>query len=188
MVTAREAYTALVLLVAAERAVELWISRRNAALAFARGAAEVGRGHYRVMAVFHAAFLVACVAEAWLGGGSFPGALGVAALLGVALAQALRYWAIATLGDRWNTRVIVRPGDGPVTAGPYRWVKHPNYVAVVAEVACLPLVFNGYRTALVFSLGNAAILWVRIRVEERALGPRYAEAFAGTPRFLPRGK
>lgn len=185
MVSSLTLYTALIALVGVERLVELYLSKRNARRAFARGAAEHGRGHYRVMAAFHTLFLVSCVAEAWLSGRAFPGALGWAALVGSTLAQALRYWAIATLGDRWNTRVIVLPNAPPVTGGPYRFVRHPNYLAVIVEVALLPLVHGGWVTALAFSLGNAALLWVRIRAEEAALGARYAAVFHQHRRFIP---
>jgi methyltransferase len=87
----------------------------------------------------------------------------------VVASQALRWWCIATLGHQWNTRVIVVPGLPLVSAGPYRWLRHPNYVAVVVEVAALPLVHTAWVTALVFTLANAAVLAVRIPVEERAL-------------------
>ena len=103
------------------------------------------------------------------------------------LAQALRYWAITTLGPRWNTRVIVLPGSAPVTGGPYRFVRHPNYVAVVAELFFLPLVHGAWWTALFFSLANAWLLTVRIRVEERALGDLWQRHFAEAPRFVPGG-
>jgi methyltransferase len=185
MVTSLALYTALIALVGLERLVELYLSKRNAARAFARGAAEYGLGHYRVMAVFHTLFLVSCVAEPWLCGRAFPGALAWAALTGSLLAQALRYWAIATLGDRWNTRVIVLPNAPPVTGGPYRFVRHPNYLAVIVEIALLPLVHGAWVTALAFSLGNAALLWVRIRAEEAALGARYAAVFHQRRRFIP---
>lgn len=185
MVTSLALYTALIALVAMERLVELYLSRRNAARAFARGAREYGRGHYRVMTVLHTLFLVSCVAEPWLFDRPFPGALGWAALTGSLLAQALRYWAIRTLGDRWNTRVIVFPNAPPVTGGPYRFVRHPNYLAVIVEIALLPLVHGAWVTALVFSLGNAALLWVRIRAEEAALGARYAAVFHHHRRFIP---
>ena len=105
----------------------------------------------------------------------------------VLAAQALRYWAIATLGWRWNTRIVVVPGAAPVTAGPYRWVRHPNYVAVIAEMLALPLVHGAWLTAAVFSLGNALLLRVRIRAEEQALGTSWQQAFAGRPRFVPGG-
>lgn len=185
MVSGPVAYTALIALVGVERLGELALSLRNAARAFARGAVEVGRGHYRVMTIFHTAFLVACVAEAWARPRPVPFALMAGALTGAALAQALRYWAIATLGDRWNTRVIVLPHAAPVVGGPYRFVRHPNYLAVVVEMACLPLIQGAWMTAIAFSLGNAALLLVRIRAEEAALGPRWSAAFAGRGRFVP---
>lgn len=185
MVSSAHAYLGFLGLLAAERLVELVLSKRNAARAFARGGVETGRGHYRVMVVLHSLFLVACAAEVGGLGRAFPGAWGYCAL-GVALgAQALRYWAIASLGERWNTRIIVVPGLSPVTRGPYRYLRHPNYVAVVLELAAVPLVHGAWVTALVFSLGNALLLRVRIRAEEEALGAVYAEAFADRPRFIP---
>lgn len=172
-------------LLVAERLVELVLSKRNAARAFARGGLEVGQGHYRFMVVFHTLFLVACVAEVLVLESSFRGVWGWVALGGAVAAQGLRYWAIATLGDRWNSRIIVVPGLPPVTGGPYRFLRHPNYVAVVLELACVPLIHGAWRTALVFSVGNAALLFVRIRAEEAALGDAYARAFAHRPRFIP---
>lgn len=187
MVTSVQLYLGLLALVALERGVELVVSARNARLARARGGVETGQGHYPVMAVFHGLFLVACAVEVVLLGRPFPGALGWAALAAVLGAQALRYWAIATLGWRWNTRIVVLPGAAPVTAGPYRWVRHPNYVAVIAEMVALPLVHGAWLTALVFSLGNAWLLRVRVRAEEEALGEPWRHAFAGRPRFVPGG-
>lgn len=193
MVTELWLYTALVMAVAAQRGFELRRSQRNTDWALAQGAHEVGRGHYPVMVVLHASFLVACLAEAWLAERSFPGAAGWLALSGLGLAQGLRYWAIATLGRRWTTRILVPSsetplvarGFSPVTHGPYRYMRHPNYLAVILEIACLPLVFGGYVTALVFTAANAALLTVRIRDEEQALGPDYSAAFAHRHRFLP---
>jgi methyltransferase len=179
------AYLGFIGVVALERVGELVLSRRNAARAFARGAVEVGQAHYRFMAAFHTLFLVACAAEAAVR--PFPGALGWAALAGAIAAQGLRYWAISTLGERWNVRVIVVPGAAPVVAGPYRWVRHPNYVAVAMEMALVPLVHGAWLTALVFSLGNGLLMVVRIRAEEAALGRLWADAFAATPRFIPGG-
>lgn len=187
MVTSRGLYVALIALVAVERLFELRLSQRHAAQAFAAGAFEVGRGHYRVMTVFHTVFLAACVGEVWACARPFPGAPGWLALAGALLAQALRYWAISALGPRWNTRIIVLPDAAPVTAGPYRFLRHPNYLAVVVELACLPLVHGAWVTAAVFSLGNAALLFVRIRAEEAAMGAPYASAFAGRNRFVPGG-
>lgn len=184
MVTSLALYWLLLALVALERLLELWLSRRNAARAFAAGAVEVGRRHYRVMTAFHTVFLLSCAVEPWLLDRAFPGAVGWLMLGVVGVAQGLRYWAIATLGWRWNTRIIVLPEAEPITTGPYRYVKHPNYLAVVLELLALPLVHGAWLTAIVFSVGNAAILFIRIRAEEAALGRRWAEAFAGRPRFI----
>lgn len=164
-----------------ERLVELVLSKRNAAKAFARGGVEVGQAHYRVMTAFHTLFIIACALEAR----PFDPVLFFAFLPCALGAQALRWWAIRTLGERWNTRVIVVPGEQPVTGGPYRFMKHPNYLAVVVELFCVPMMMGAYFTAIVFSLGNALLLYVRIRAEERALGPQWQQAFAGKSRLLP---
>jgi methyltransferase len=184
-VVSRDLYLLLLGAVALERGAELVLSRRNAARAFARGGLEVGQAHFRVMSLVHALFLVACAAEVLLLDRPFPGATGLAALAAVVLAQSLRWWAVATLGDRWNVRIVVVPGEAPVTRGPYRFVRHPNYLAVIVELLCLPLVHGAVLTAVVFSLANAALLVVRIRAEEAALGEGYSAAFARTPRFVP---
>jgi methyltransferase len=185
MVSSQAAYLGLLGLLGAERLVELVLSRRNAARALARGGRETGQGHYRVMVVLHSLFLVSCGAEVLGLGRPFPGTPGYGALAVALGAQALRYWAIASLGERWNTRIIVVPGLAPVTRGPYRWLRHPNYVAVVLELAAVPLLHGAWVTALVFSLANALLLRVRIRAEEAALGALYAETFAHRPRFIP---
>lgn len=185
MVTPYALYLGFLVVIALERLVELAISRRNAAAAFARGAVEVGQGHFRVMTALHTLFLVACAIEPLAFGRSFPAPWGWLALGVALLAQALRYWAIATLGERWNTRIIVLPAVPPVTGGPYRFIKHPNYLAVIAELVALPLIFGNWVTALTFTLANAALLTVRIRAEERALGDGYAAAFGDRPRFVP---
>jgi methyltransferase len=185
MVTSRWAYVVFVGLLAVERLVELAVSRRNARRAFAEGAVEAGRAHFRVMAAMHAAFLVACPLEVFAFRRAFPGAAGWLCLAGAILAQGLRYWAIFTLGNRWNVRIIVRPGAELVTKGPYRYIRHPNYVAVAMEGVFVPLVHGAWMTAVVFTAANALLLRVRIRAEEAALGARYAAAFRERPRFLP---
>lgn len=179
-------YLLLVAAVACERVVELVVSARNARWAFAHGGRESGIGHYRFMQLFHGAFLAACVAEVFALERPFVPLLGWTCIVAVAAAQALRWWAVTTLGPRWNTRVIVAPGE-PVTSGPYRFVRHPNYVAVMVEILALPLVHGAWLTAIVFGLGNVALLVVRIRVEEAALGSTWATAFARAPRFVPGG-
>jgi methyltransferase len=185
MVTSRALYLCFLGLIAAERLVELVLSRRNAARSFARGGHEHGRAHFPVLVLLHTAFLVSCAAESAIR--PFPGLLGWIALIVALAAQALRYWAVSSLGDRWNARVIVVPGEPPVDGGPYRFVRHPNYLAVVLEMIAVPLVHGCWVTAAIFSLANAAVLRVRIRSEEVALGAAWQRAFAGRPRFLPGG-
>ncbi len=178
------AYLALLGLVAGERGAELSVSTRNARRLRARGGRETGQGLYQAMVAFHAAFLPALALGAIVYREP-PSPWALLAVAGVVAAQALRWWAVRTLGDRWSTRVIVVPGDRPVTGGPYRWLRHPNYLAVILEVACLPLAWGLWRLALLFTAGNAVLLWFRIRDEERALGEPWARAFAGKGRFLP---
>lgn len=163
------AFTVLVALVALERLAELVVSRRNAAWSLERGGVEHGRGHYPVMVMLHSGFLVAMLIEAWVRRPDVSPALAWSMLVLVVAAQALRWWCIATLGHRWNTRVIVIPGLAPVTAGPYRWLRHPNYVAVVVEGVALPMVHAAWVSALVFTVANAALLMTRVRVEDAAL-------------------
>jgi methyltransferase len=162
-------FTALVVLVGLERLAELVVSKRNAAWAFARGGIETGQRHYLVMVLLHTGLLVGAVAEVWLLDRPFLWWLGWPMLALVLASQALRWWCIATLGPQWNTRVIVVPGLPLVSRGPYRWFSHPNYVAVVVEGVALPLVHTAWVTALVFTIANAVLLTVRIRVEESAL-------------------
>lgn len=162
-------FTLLVAAVALERLAELVVSNRNAAWSLARGGVETGRGHYPVMVVLHTGLLAGALIEVWVRRPETPGLLAVLAVGLVLASQALRWWCIATLGRRWNTRVIVVPGLAPVTGGPYRLVRHPNYVAVVVEGLALPLVHGAWVTAAVFTLLNAVLLSVRIRVENAAL-------------------
>lgn len=162
-------FTVLVLAVGLERLAELVVSKRNARWAFDRGGVESGRGHYPVMVLLHTGLLIGALAEVLLLDRPFVPALGWAMLALVAASQGLRWWCIATLGRQWNTRVIVVPGLPLVRSGPYRRLPHPNYVAVVVEGAALPLVHSAWLTALVFTLVNAVLLAVRIRVEETAL-------------------
>ena len=167
-------YGALIALVAVERLAELVVSQRNLAWARARGGREHGFGHYPFMVVLHTGLLAACLVEA--AHRSFIPALGWPMLAVVALAQALRWWCISTLGPRWNTRIIVVPGLPLVDRGPYRWLRHPNYVAVVLEGIALPLIHTAWITAVVFTVVNAALLRVRISSENAAIAQALAEA------------
>lgn len=181
-------FLALVGAVAVERLVELAISTRNAGRAAARGGvAGESAGFYAAMVATHAAFLAAAPLEVLFFGRPFVPALGWPMLALVVAAMALRYWAIAALGERWNTRVVVVPGDPAVTSGPYRFVRHPNYLAVAVEMLALPLVHTAWLTALVFSSANAALLARRIAHEEAALARHcdYAARLGARRRFLP---
>ncbi len=162
-------YTVLVLAVGLERFAELVVSKRNAAWSLAQGGVESGKRHYVVMVVLHTGLLVGCVAEVWVRRPTFIPALGFTMLALVLASQALRWWCIATLGRQWNTRVIAVPGLPRVTGGPYRFLSHPNYVAVVVEGLALPLVYSAWITATVFTVCNALLLTIRVRVEDRAL-------------------
>lgn len=167
--TGRGAYTALVLGVAGARLVELGVARRNARWSRARGGVETGQGHYPVMVALHTGLLAGSVAEVWLLGRRTRPALAAPMLGLLAASHALRWWCITTLGPRWNTRVIVVPGLALVEGGPYRYLRHPNYVAVVLEGLALPLVHGAWVTATAFTALNLPLLAVRVGVEERAL-------------------
>ncbi|HEX5566804.1 MAG TPA: isoprenylcysteine carboxyl methyltransferase family protein [Streptomyces sp.] len=178
-------YAGLVLAVAAERIVELLVARRNTRWSAARGAVERGRGHYAPMVVLHTGLLGGALAEVWVAGRPFVPVLGWP-MFGVVLAsQALRWWCVGALGPRWNTRVIVVPGLPAVASGPYRWLRHPNYVAVVAEGVALPLVHGAWVTAAVFTVLNAALLTVRIRCENAALSSAAPVPAASSPTASP---
>jgi len=162
-------YTLLVAAVAGERVVELVVARRNLAWSRSQGGIEVGFSHYPVMVVLHVGLLVGCLAEVALLDRPFLPWLGWPMIAVLVAAQALRWWCIATLGHRWNTRVIVIPGAPRINGGPYKVFSHPNYVAVVAEGIALPLVHSAWITAGVFTVCNAALLTARIRTENTAL-------------------
>ncbi len=157
-----------VALVATQRLLELVLSRRNERRVRARGAVERGRGHYPLMVALHALWIASTLVEGILRGPEVP-ALWPVPLALFLLAQALRYWAVFSLGESWNTRILVVPGAKLVRRGPYKYLDHPNYVVVVVEILAFPLIFGAWVTALVFTALNAALLYVRIREEARAL-------------------
>jgi methyltransferase len=183
----RVLYTVLIAGVAVGRLVELRIAKRNLRSLLARGGVEAAPGHYRWMVLLHTFFLLFCPLEVWLLGRPFIPALGIPMLLLAVAAAGLRYWVIRTLDGRWTTRIVVLPGVPPVTGGPYRFLRHPNYLAVITEMFALPLVHTAWLTALLFSVLNAAVLRVRIRAEEEALSrmTEYEAAFAGRARLVP---
>lgn len=160
----------IVAAVALQRLAELAYSRRNEARLRAAGAVEAGRGHYPLIVLLHATWLAA-IALAVPGGQPANWLL----LAIYALLQLGRFWVIATLGPYWTTRILTLPDAPLVARGPYRLVRHPNYLIVVAEIAVLPLAFGAWRIALLFSLLNGLLLLWRIRVEDQALSQRRAE-------------
>ncbi len=153
-----------VLLVAVQRLGELVYARGNTKRLLAAGAVEHGAGHYPAIVALHGGWLAALAVLVPAGAPVDWGLLGLYGLL-----QLGRLWVIASLGGRWTTRVIVVPGAPLVTRGPYRFLRHPNYLVVALEIPLLPLAFGAWQIALGFGLANLALLAHRIRIEERAL-------------------
>jgi methyltransferase len=162
-------YLLFIVLVAGERLFELRLSRRHAEWALVRGGVEYGRDHYFYMKLLHTGFFIAAAAEVVFLQRPFLPWLALPMLAVVAFSQILRYWSMRALGPRWNTRVIVVPGMPQVTTGPYRLLRHPNYLAVVLEGFAIPLLHTAWITALAFSLLDAWMLRIRIHCEETAL-------------------
>lgn len=151
-----------------QRSVELALSARNSRRLRARGAREFGARHYPLLVAVHVLFPILLALEV-IGLGARPPALWPVWFALWSCAQALRYWAVRTLGDRWSTRIWVLPGESLVRSGPYRFLRHPNYVAVIVELVGASLLFGAWRTAIVISALNLVALTIRIQVEERAL-------------------
>ena len=154
----------VILLVALQRLAELGYARRNARRLLAAGGVEHGAGHYPLFVALHGGWLAALFVLVPAGAPADWGLLGLYGLL-----QLGRLWVLASLGRRWTTRVIIVPGAPLVTRGPYRFLRHPNYLVVALEIPVLPLAFGAWQIALAFGLANLALLAHRIRVEERAL-------------------
>lgn len=152
-----------------QRIVELRVAKRNEAWAREQGAREHGAGHYPLFFLLHGGWGAAWIAEGWLRGPSLPHRWWIWAIA-FGLAQVLRYWAITTLGRRWNTRILVLPGSEPIRRGPYRFLPHPNYLAVIIELWAVPAMVGAWVTAAIASVLNLALLFgVRIPAEEAAL-------------------
>jgi methyltransferase len=150
-------------LVTFQRIGELWLSNRHTKRLLAQGAHEVGASHYPLIVAVHVLWLAALW---WLARGRPVDGFWLAMFL---IIELVRIWVLASLGTRWTTRIIILPQAPLVRRGPYRWVNHPNYLVVIAEIAVLPLVFGLWQVSLIFSAVNAAVLTIRIRQENKAL-------------------
>ena len=170
MLDSRVVFTIIVALEAGERIFELVLSARNTRRTMGRGGVEHAEPIHWLVVVFHTAWIVAAPLEVWLL--DRPWVPGLSAILGVLLiaAMILRYWAVTTLGDRWNTRVITVPGETPVTTGPFRFFRHPNYVAAYVELYALPLLHGAWLTAAVLGTANFILIKIKSRAEDKALG------------------
>jgi methyltransferase len=173
-------------LVITQRIVEVMIANRNARWIKSQGGYEVGKEHYKYIVALHALFFVSLIIEVTVIDSRFV-FWAVAPLIIFLLAQFGRVWALSALGRFWNTRIMILPGAKVIAKGPYRYLRHPNYVIVVTELACLPLIFQAYWTAILFTIMNALILSIRIKVEEKALEDvtNYKDVFKKRKRFVP---
>jgi len=147
-----------------QRLSELYISRRNEQWLLENGAIQYGQSHYLYMVVMHTLFLLSNIAEYYWRGGPPINWIALACFL---IVLSFKFWALSSLGKYWNTKIYRIPGVSPVKKGPYKFLKHPNYMEVVCEIAIIPLVFHLYYTAIVFTLLNAIMLTVRIKVENK---------------------
>ena len=179
----RHLFALVVALVAVQRLAELRLSTRNERELRRRGGLEAGASHYPWMVALHTGLLLGATLEVWLlDRPLLPRLCGAMAILLVA-ATGLRYWTIHTLGERWTTRVLYLPGSKAIGDGPFRWLRHPNYLAVMVETVALPMLHTGWLTAGLFTLLNALLLRRRIEVEERVLGENTDyDAIFGTDR------
>jgi methyltransferase len=182
------AYLVLLALVGLGRLAELVISRRNQRQLGGQGVQKLSEPHFPWMVVVHVGVLVCAAAEVvWLDRPLIP-ALAVTMGIIFVLANILRWWVIRSLGQHWNAQVMASAKVGVVTSGPYRWVRHPNYVAVVAELFALPMIHTAWITALAGTAANLEILRRRLRVEDGMLlaSPAYRASMGSKPRFIPR--
>ena len=159
------ATAAILAAVTLQRLAELAVARRNTAALMARGGVEHGAAHYPAMIALHGAWLLGLWVFAW------GHAVSLAWLAAYALVQGLRIWVLMTLGRRWTTRIVTVPGETLVARGPYKLLRHPNYVVVSLEIFILPMVWGLFWYAAFFTAANALMLWTRIGAEEKALRP-----------------
>jgi methyltransferase len=180
-------YLALLVAVAALRIVELQISKRHQASMVSRGASKVDEPRFRWMVALHTGVLLGAGAEVVFLHRPFIPLLAAVMFAIFLAANVVRWWVIRTLGEHWNVQVVDSTRLGVITSGPFRFVRHPNYAAVFAEMLALPLIHTAWITALAGSLAHVVVLAQRLSTEERVLlaDPDYRSAMAGKPRFLP---
>jgi methyltransferase len=182
------AYLALLALVGLERLVELRISSRNQLKLEKLGVRKVAEPHFRWLVFLHGGILAFAAAEVVLLHRPLIPSLAIAMVVVFVLSNALRWWVIRTLAGHWNVEIMASSRIGVVTSGPYRWVRHPNYVGVVMEVFALPMIHTAWITALAGTLAYLEILRRRIRLEDGVLmaDPAYRSTMGAKPRFLPK--
>lgn len=151
-----------------QRLTELFIAKRNAGIMFGRGAEEIDRKGYKYVVMMHILFFISLITEKIILQ-TILSPLWYLFLIFFLLAQVFRYWSIISLGSFWNTRIIILKGSKLIHRGPYKYFTHPNYLAVITEIAVIPLIFSCYITAGVFSLLNIFVLRRRIKIEEASL-------------------
>ena len=188
MDVSRIAYVVLLVAVGLGRFVELGISRRNQKNLIARGAARVSEPHFQWMVFIHTIVLIGAGLEVVLLRRPFIPILAIPMAVLFLLANALRWWVIRTLRSHWNVQIVDSAKLGVVSDGPYRWVRHPNYVAVFVELIALPLIYTAWISAVVAAVGNGWVLHSRLAVEDRMLlsDAGYRAAMGSKPRFLPK--
>ena len=164
-----QAFTILIILVAIERIIELAVSKRNLAWSRENGGVEFSFGHYPFMVFLHSGLLVGSLVEIYNSKPELIPALAWTMFVLVIASQILRWWCVITLGKRWNTRIVIVPNLPRIKSGPYKYLVHPNYVAVVIEGFALPMVGFSWITATIFMALNIPLLYVRIRAENKAL-------------------
>jgi methyltransferase len=182
------AYLSLLMLVGMERLAELWISRRNQRQLEKQGARKIPEPHFRWMVILHGCVLAAAGAEVLFLHRPLIPALGIPMAVLFVLSNILRWWVIRTLAGHWNVEIMESSRVGVVSSGPYRWVRHPNYVGVVAEIFSLPMIHTAWITSIAGTLGYLVILRRRISIEDGVLmaNPAYRLAMGEKPRFFPR--
>lgn len=172
-------FSFVISIVILQRLVELVVAKRNENWMLSQGAFEVGAAHYPVMVSMHIAFFISLLAEVIQLDKSLS-SIWISLLIIFLVAQVARIWCLTSLGKFWNTKIIILPGADVVQRGPYKWVRHPNYIIVTTELFVLPLMFGAYLTAIIFTLLNVWMLSVRIPAEEKALkeATNYKEKFS----------